>query len=481
MLNSPILDVTIGLVFVFLLYSLLVTSVNEAIASTFALRARMLKNAITERMLSDVSTAGRWTSIWNGFVSLWAEVAKIIFGSYGKEKIEKKLGDKFYDHPLIRNYSSSRVYPTPSYIPKTDFSNVLVDVLKQEFENRKSEIVDYKLNSRTAEDTVKNIQQHLEHSPDLIKIKEVIEYYGRSFVEPHLAVTNPILDRAAWEVLRMHLNNSHYDFDKFIAKLENWFDDTMNRVSGWYKRQTQFILFLLGLIIAIMFNVDSIGLANKLSTNTDLRKLVVEDAIAFQKRHEVSITENSNDNTQLKQEKTSLLSQTVIDSLKMQKEKDSTGIANSQKKIDAVMKLKKEEIDSINSLLGLGWGDYGMKRDSAKTLEAYFKKWRRDTLTDPAERQELLKQLYDEHWFRYKVSYVISESFQGRRLIGFLLTAFALSLGAPFWFDMLNKLIKLRNSGVKEGNSSSDGSTIVNTGKNAPVIINNLLKEEAQG
>ncbi len=478
MLNSPILDVTIGLVFVFLLYSLLVTSVNEAIASTFALRARMLKNAITERMLSDVSTAGRWSSIWKGFVSLWMEVAKIIFGSWGKEKVEKKLGDKFYDHPLIRNYSSSRVYPTPSYIPKSDFSNVLVDVLKEEFEIRKSEIVAYKMDIRTTDDTEKNILQHLEYSPDIVKIKEVIDYYGRSFAEPTLAETvkNPILDRAAWEVIGMHLNNSHYDIDKFVAKLEKWFDDTMDRVSGWYKRQTQFILFCLGLVIAIMFNVDSIGLANKLSTNTDLRKLVVEEAISYQKRHEGSTTEKSDvrlpDNTE----------QTVIDSITRRKEiKDSIALAYTQKKIDAVMKLKKEEIDSINSLLGLGWGDYGMKRDSAEKLEAYFKKCDCDTLTDAAKRQELLKQLYDEHWFRYKVSYVIGEAFQGRRLIGFLLTAFALSLGAPFWFDMLNKLIKLRNSGVKEDSSSREGSTVVNTGKNAPVIINNILKEEAQG
>lgn len=473
MLNSPILDVTIGLVFVFLMYSLLITSINEAIASTFALRARMLKNAITERMLSDVSTTGRWTSIWNGFVSLWAEIAKIIFGSWGKEKKEKKLGDKFYDHPLIRNYSSSRVYPTPSYIPNSDFSNVLVDVLKQEFENRKSEIVAYKYKHQTTEDTENSILQYLEYSPDMVKIKEVIEYYGRSFAEPHLAVTNPIIDKAAWEVVRMHLNSSDYDFDKFITNLENWFDNTMDRVSGWYKRQTQFILFFLGLFFAIMFNVDSIGLANKLSTNTDLRKLLVEEAISFQNRYETSTDETPKDIS---------TAPSRIDSLEREKRKlDSTGLTNYQQKVDAVMKLKKEEIDSINSLLALGWGDYGMKRDSAEKLEAYFKKCDCDTLTDAAERQKLLEQLYRERWFKYKVSYVICEAFQGRRLIGFLLTAFALSLGAPFWFDMLNKVIKLRSAGVKEGSSSREGSTVVNTGKNAPVIINNQLREEAQG
>ena len=34
-------------------------------------------------------------------------------------------------------------------------------------------------------------------------------------------------------------------------------------------------------------------------------------------------------------------------------------------------------------------------------------------------------------------------------LPGIVLTALALLLGAPFWFDMLNKLINVRNSGKK--------------------------------
>ena len=32
---------------------------------------------------------------------------------------------------------------------------------------------------------------------------------------------------------------------------------------------------------------------------------------------------------------------------------------------------------------------------------------------------------------------------------GFIITALAVSLGAPFWFDLLNKLVSIRGSGVK--------------------------------
>ena len=37
----------------------------------------------------------------------------------------------------------------------------------------------------------------------------------------------------------------------------------------------------------------------------------------------------------------------------------------------------------------------------------------------------------------------------GMKLAGLLVTAGALSLGAPFWFDLLNKLVNLRAAGKK--------------------------------
>jgi len=36
-----------------------------------------------------------------------------------------------------------------------------------------------------------------------------------------------------------------------------------------------------------------------------------------------------------------------------------------------------------------------------------------------------------------------------QKIVGFLLTGLALSLGAPFWFDLLNKFVNLRVSGTK--------------------------------
>jgi len=47
--------------------------------------------------------------------------------------------------------------------------------------------------------------------------------------------------------------------------VEDWYNSVMDRVSGWYKRRTQLITFLLGLIIAICANTACIKYAQRLS------------------------------------------------------------------------------------------------------------------------------------------------------------------------------------------------------------------------
>jgi hypothetical protein len=42
------------------------------------------------------------------------------------------------------------------------------------------------------------------------------------------------------------------------------------------------------------------------------------------------------------------------------------------------------------------------------------------------------------------------------RLAGWSATVLALSLGAPFWFDVLGKFARLRNTGNREGTLKDD-------------------------
>ena len=53
MINNVILDVVIGIVFIFLLYSLLATSIQELIAAIFGFRSQTLEKGIAQAMLAN--------------------------------------------------------------------------------------------------------------------------------------------------------------------------------------------------------------------------------------------------------------------------------------------------------------------------------------------------------------------------------------------------------------------------------------------
>src|SRR5262249_20857478 len=65
--------------------------------------------------------------------------------------------------------------------------------------------------------------------------------------------------------------------------IEKWFNDTMDRASGWYKRRTQSVLLLLGLIIAYVGNVDTIGVVRWLWQSDTARQATVTAATDYLK------------------------------------------------------------------------------------------------------------------------------------------------------------------------------------------------------
>ena len=60
------------------------------------------------------------------------------------------------------------------------------------------------------------------------------------------------------------------DLDKFKTELTTWFDAAMDRVGGAYKRYTQFWNFVIGLVLAFLFNVDAICIVQALLSNPTL-------------------------------------------------------------------------------------------------------------------------------------------------------------------------------------------------------------------
>jgi hypothetical protein len=186
MLGSTVLEVAIGLTFCYGTVALIVSTLQEALAAAFRLRANTLLAGI-KTMLNDPGFDG--------------------------------LARAVYMHPLVNPHTdgtqpSERDMRTrPSYIEPAHFAIALVDSLWK--------------------------------APgDFIQLGNAIE---------------TIPDPQVRQVMR-GLYGRARDLQQFQDMLAGWFDNAMARMSGTYKRRQLLISLLLALLLAILFNIDSIHL-----------------------------------------------------------------------------------------------------------------------------------------------------------------------------------------------------------------------------
>ena len=523
-MNNVILDVVIGIIFIFLLYSLLATSIQEAIATGFSIRARMLRSGIINGMLSNTSTDTRWQSIAKGITCFLKNIWIILVRKPQPKKTG--LGQLFYDHPLIKNYGSSRVFSNPSYLPTANFSTVLIDVLLSDFDLKITAIATLKSGQDLSQIPV--IQADLVKVSDAIKIKELLSFYGSIYADrpsqistaedtdhgadkgghgtdtgvgygadngnrtgtdngfvglssAHLIVNKLIstgtllnIEKDTWQILNLHFRTSLNNMETFAAKLQTWFDDSMDRVAGWYKRQVQVILFIIGLTLAILFNLDIIQISGKLSTDKDARDQLVRMA--------VNQAESYRDDPRVKSKASS-------DTTKKATASADSIFRHYQQHIEEAKTTVLNSVTPANKLLALGWGDYGKSNDSAKILSRYYNHSAICNQRLGPEKHACqihnglqLDSVFAAHATSFKLSYIGSSLLNASKFAGILLTAFAISLGAPFWFDLLNKFMNLRASGKKEDKTSKQKTMA--SGSPKPVIVNLVnppIEEEVAG
>ena len=70
----------------------------------------------------------------------------------------------------------------------------------------------------------------------------------------------------------------------FVGRINTWFDHTMDRTTGEYKFRAQVVTVLAALVVATAVQLDSIDLLRRLSTNDKLRDSLVQQAEIQQKR-----------------------------------------------------------------------------------------------------------------------------------------------------------------------------------------------------
>lgn len=271
------------------------------------------------------SAINEWIASWFNLRSknLKSAITQLLDGqpsSVGGQDVDWFL-DKFYKHPLIAGMQKQGTAGDaghPSYLPSRTFATAVMDIATPE---RKGTI--------TFDDLEKGIKDDL----------------------PEGDVQKALLAL---------IQNADRNLTTAQKNIETWFDDTMERMGGWYKRKVQIITIVIAVVLVVGANADSIRMTYILWRNPTQRAQMVEVAKARAARNDGASHET--DNTEL------------------------------------------QDLDNL-----LGWGS---KDKTAPQSEECWRVW-------------------------------------ARRLLGWFFTVVAVSLGAPFWFDLLNKIVNLRNAGKK--------------------------------
>ena len=211
MFGLEILDIAIGLIFVYLLLALLATAVNEYIAAVLNRRGKELARGIG-RLLDDLEAGEALKHAFNGIRP--AAAAGL-----------QSLTARFYSHPLIRPLATrrGRLFSTfqdaprlPSYIPARTFAMALLDVLGY----REQSAADPEPAAGSREETLVQVMRILKRESPL----EVAELKGilESARLPEPAVSRILEATTGTQSRLQHLHNG----------VEVWFNNAMDRVSG---------------------------------------------------------------------------------------------------------------------------------------------------------------------------------------------------------------------------------------------------------
>ncbi len=219
--------------------------------------------------------------------------------------------------------------------------------------------------------------------------------------------------------------------------LEAWFHEFGERMTGWYKRDQRWPLFWVGLAVAVLADVDTVRLARFLadSGNAKARMALVEaGAQAAREPAPTGPVYNPNDPVEARRYQ---LRQDRWDSLAATANRD--------------FRASLAAVPAVGLPLGpVRWANhdtvsgYEPAAPPAKPGLKKVYKWAPAAddfgLPPYAQRWQLDKKTGN-------VSFPLGALL--RMIGGWLLTAFAMMLGAPFWFDTLCRFVNIRNVGIK--------------------------------
>lgn len=430
---EALLEVILGMVFIWLLLSTATMQIQEWIASMMHWRARDLQNAIQ--------------------------------GMLGS----RNLTLLFYDHPIISGLASQNngKQSKPSYIPPNQFSTVLLNILLNA--SSESAMLVYgmydlpsklkwikgkkkRMGARQELNRLFELAKLTDNTQDggaldnllLATLEKEINDFGERYTElrstvrelienaqankeklektivsmPELrnkptqmnsmltgalamGIINPGL-KSTMNSLMLGGENWNADeadtLQPIRTNIETWFTDSMDRITGLYKRKAQFSTFIIGIFCALLLNIDSIQMVKHLWQEPALRETITANA-------DLLISQYSEE--------------------------------NGTSQIDAMSAI--QFLQDQYPKLPIGWNFSPVQVPSLQ--ECSFSPGTGEVFGLPLFSRCLRPSDTSDNVNGWVWSIT--------KIIGLLLTGLASSQGSSFWFDILSKIVNIRSTGKK--------------------------------
>ena len=346
-----VLDIAIGLVTVFLVFSIVVSGINEWVAQLFARRGEYLRLGL-QRLINDGAIYRR-----------------------------------VLHHPLVGSLYRERAAQgkPPSYIDPNSFAMAIADVLL----------------ARARASHPDALAQHPRLTIDALRAALRTPALAASPVALSLA---PIIDRAG------------ADLGAALQGIQTWFNSGMDRVSGWYKTRTRWMLLWIGLLLAALCNIDAIEIAATLNRSPALRSSLLNTATGIVETGKVGNVTIAD----------------LRDRAPTQEEWQS-------------MRPVFESMRNASATLPIGYECLGAAFATSQTVAKLTAGASSANNEAPARRTvwtacaEQMMRVVDAG----------SPANGLLKLLGWVLTAAAGTLGAGYWFGLLTKAINIRGTGPK--------------------------------
>jgi hypothetical protein len=450
MFGSNLLEVAIGVVFIYLLVSLACSAANEMVEGWLKNRATDLERGIREMFgPGDPKTPWLMENLYNNPM-----VNCLFKGKYNDAKAQlRRLKDFLRKGPDL-----------PSYIPARSFALALMDIATMPAAAASSSQASpppaspppaspppaspppasprADASSRLSGATgatppgpVAGMSISLNAVPPAVPAPGQPGNPLTPFREQVLA-NNDLPDQVKTGLVTL-IDAAGSDVAKARENIEQWFNSTMERVSGWYKRRTQLIIFVLGFGIAAVFNIDSFVMAGRLATDKSLRESLVAASEEYAKVSAASAAASPSPPPVVSAGAGSPANPSA------QPAASASQPASPNNIQPAVPAAPASATPSVGpSPAGAGPSPSAVTSPAPTKAEKAFK--------DDYDKLEALglpigwdtdeaKKLFDQGLWTNKRNWT-------RKLLGLLITSLAVSLGAPFWFDMLNKFMVVRST-----------------------------------